>query len=259
MRINKKKILILATPLLIIALFIGIHLRGKSEKTHWVKASTGTAYSTVYGLGTVTSDDIYTLHVGTTSSVKKLFVHQGDEVSKGDPLASFIDLVLARAPFSGTVVSLSTHKGETVDPQSKILTIKSMKNRYILVSLEQQGALFVKKGQTVIINIENLRGKKIRGWVEDIYPNNNSFYVKVGVKNLPPNIIPEMTADIAIVTKKQENATKIPIGAVHNHVVIKREGLKKIPVTITLGAKGGSWVQVTSGNIHPGDTVLVRT
>jgi macrolide-specific efflux system membrane fusion protein len=257
MRSKKRKIYIISTAfIIVIAIFIAIHHQKNQPKSHWVKARSSDVYRTVYGLGTVTSDNVYNLRVGVTTSLRQLFVHEGEKVKSGSPLVSFTDLPLIRAPIGGTVTSIPIHKAETIYPQTTILTIMDLKKRYILVTLEQQGALLVQKGQVVKISIESIRNQNFTGTVENIYPKDNNFYVKIRVKDLPQKILPEMTTDVAIIVADRKNVLQVPTSSIHDSTVITRDGNKKIPIKVSLGESNGDWTEITSGNLTASTDVL---
>ncbi len=258
MSTNKRKKYILSIALVIIvAIFVAIHQHKSKANSHWAKARRGDVYKTVYGLGTVTSDNTYNLRVGVTTSIRQLFVHEGEQVKPGTPLASFTDLPLIRSPIEGTVTSIPINKAETVYPQTNILTITNLKKRYILVTLEQQGALMVQKGQRVKISIESIRNQNFTGTVENIYPKDNNFYVKIRVKDLPSNILPEMTTDVAIIIADQKNVLQVPSAAIHNNTVITHQGNKKVTVKVTPGITNNEWTEISSSDISAGSEVLV--
>ena len=92
----------------------------------------------VYGIGTVTATHSFQLKLGVTGSVVDLYVKEGDSVKKGERLVN-IDQVVYRAPFAGTVTSLPYKIGENVFAQLPILSLVNLLDRYLVVSLEQQG------------------------------------------------------------------------------------------------------------------------
>ena len=160
----------------------------------------------VYGLGTVKSDLIFDLKVGTTVTIAKLFVREGDTVKLGDALLELNNHVLFTAPFAGKISKLPFHVGETVFAQVSLLTLVNMQARYVLVSLEQKGATLVHEGQTAWLSFESLRQEKVLGRVESLYPSEGEFLVRIESAQMPAEIIPGMTADVAIEIQRQEGS-----------------------------------------------------
>lgn len=247
--------------ILILVLLCGVAFtwlyRQDAGSTHWIKPSQGPLIDAVYGLGTVTADKIFNLKLGITSTVKKLYVYEGDEVEKGARLVQLADLPLVRAPFAGVITALELHKGETIFPQSNVLTLKDLKQRYILVSLEQQAAIRVRKGQTVKVSFDSAPQKVYAGQVISVYPNKEEFYVKISVADLPESILPEMTADVAIEIGHKTNALLIPIAAIHNHTITIKRGNQQQQLKITTGLTVGKLIEITSDNLRADDHILV--
>ncbi len=85
-----------------------------SEETF--KPKMGHVVESIYGLGTVTADQVFRLRSGVTLDVRKLFVKEGDLVKPNDPLVQFDDNVM-RSTIVGTVTAVAFKEGELVTPQ----------------------------------------------------------------------------------------------------------------------------------------------
>jgi hypothetical protein len=59
----------------------------------------------VYGIGMVTATRSFQLKLGVTSTIRRLFVREGDQVRRGQQLAD-LDGVPFSAPFDGTITLL---------------------------------------------------------------------------------------------------------------------------------------------------------
>jgi multidrug efflux pump subunit AcrA (membrane-fusion protein) len=190
-------------------------------------------------------------------TLKKLYIDEGATVKKDDPLVSFVDNHLTRAPFDGVVTSLPYKEGETIFPQLAVLTLTDLKNPYVVVSLEQSGAIPVRNGQKAFLSFESLRGQKLNGTVSAIYPKDGEFYVNIEVPGLPEGILVGMTCDVAIQVSAKDNVLQIPIVAVNQgYVTVLRGGIpKKIPVK--LGVTDGTWAEVADNSIQAGDTLIL--
>lgn len=158
----------------------------------------------VYGLGTVKSDLIYDLRVGTTVTIAKLFVREGDTVQVGGALLELSNHILFTAPFSGKVTKLPFHVGETVFAQTSLLTLVNLEARYVVVSLEQKGTTLVRENQVAWLSFESLRQEKVLGRVESVYPSDGEFLVRIASSQIPSEILPGMTADVAIEIQRAE-------------------------------------------------------
>lgn len=245
----------LVVPLLLV-LVLGYVIHSCTSEQR-VQPKMGKMVESVYGIGTVTARHTYDLKLGVMDTLKKLFIDEGATVKKGDPLVSFVDNSLSRAPFDGVVTSLPYKEGETIFPQLAVLTLTDLKNPYIVVSLEQSAAIPVRKDQKAFLSFESLRGQRLEGTVSAIYPKDGDFYVNIEVPNFPEGILVGMTCDVAIQVAAKDNVLQIPVVAVDKgYVTILKSGIPK-KVAVKLGATDGSWAEVTDNSVQPGDTLLL--
>ncbi len=217
----------------------------------------GRVVESVYGIGTVTARHTYQLKLGVMDTLKKLYVDEGTSVKKGNPLVSFTDNNITRAPFDGVVTSLPYKEGETIFPQLAVLTLTDLKNPYVVVSLEQTGAIPVRNGQQALLSFESLRGEKLSGTVSAIYPKDGEFLVNIEVPGLPPGILVGMTCDVAIQIAAKNNVLQIPMVAVDKGFVTLLKGGIPKKVAVKIGAMDGTWAEVTDNSVQPSDTILL--
>ncbi|MCX7997424.1 MAG: hypothetical protein N3A69_00545 [Leptospiraceae bacterium] len=138
-----------------------------------------------------------------------------------------------------------------------ILTLTDLVHLHLVVSLEQEGALRVRAGQNVRFSFESLTGKKFTGKVKSIFPNRNQFFVKIEPDELPPEILPGMTADVAIEVAKKENVLLIPVVSIHNGKVMRiREG-KKSKIDVQIGNLDGEWAEVINSDLGVNDEIVI--
>jgi membrane fusion protein, macrolide-specific efflux system len=189
--------------------------------------------------------------------VRKFFVNEGDLVQPGQSLAQLEDIVM-RSPIEGTVTAVSYRDGEIVPPQVSIVTVTNLDKLYLEVSLEQQSILRVKKDQAVAVSFESLRNEKYEGVVASIYPRDSQFIVRIELKKWPREILPGMTADVAILVGKKTNVLLIPLRTIVSGQVTRIRDNKKERVPVKLGVIDGEWGEVTSENILPDDELVAR-
>ena len=98
--------------------------------------------------------------------------------------------------------------------------MEDLADKYIEVSLEQEGALRVKEGQQVKILFESLRGNVFKGKVQAIFPKNEEFITHIEVEGLGAEVLPGMTADVSITVSTHDDALLVPVSGVSNGVVL---------------------------------------
>ena len=207
----------------------------------------GSIIESVYGIGTVTATRRYQVKTGVTSTIRGLFVKEGDDVKKGRLL---IDLDGARfsAPFDGTITSLPFKIGESVFSQAVILQLVDLSDRYLLVSLTQQGAVRVKRGQTAQLNFEGMREKSYEGSVESIYSQDGNFLVRINAQHLPAQLLPGMTADVAIGVAEHRDVLVAPTaGVLENKAQVKRGDANLFTAQVQVGISDGDRTEIIGG------------
>jgi multidrug efflux pump subunit AcrA (membrane-fusion protein) len=253
--LKKYKFRVLLGIAAIAGLAVGIHIwKAYSQRVH---PKVGNMVESVYGIGTVTARHTYQLKLGVSDTIAKLFVDEGAAVQKGQALIALVDNHTIRAPFAGVVTALPYKEGESVFPQIPVLTLTDLKNPYIVVSLEQSGAIPVRRDQKAFLSFESLRGQKLQGIVSAIYPKDGEFYVNIEVPQIPEGILVGMTCDVAIQVAAKENVLQVPMVAVDRGTVTLLKGGIPKKVSVKLGATDGIWTEVTDNSVQLGDTLLL--
>ncbi|MCB1168749.1 MAG: efflux RND transporter periplasmic adaptor subunit [Leptospiraceae bacterium] len=221
-----------------------------------VEPRRGPIVEAVYGLGTVTPRRTFTAKLGVAGRIESISARPGDTVEKGNPLIR-TDSIQFRAPFAGTVTNLFFEENEIVMPGSPIITIKTMHDHHIELLMDQESVLRIRPGLKAELSFETLRNRKIQGVVSRVYSSGGEFVVEVESDEMPEEVLPDMTADVAIEVARRENALLIPQRAVQRgQVQILRHGLRKrIPVKI--GAADAEWVEILDDSLQPDDRIIV--
>ncbi|MEK7357693.1 MAG: efflux RND transporter periplasmic adaptor subunit [Bdellovibrionota bacterium] len=221
-------------------------------------AKRGEIVEAIYGLGKVKARRQVEIKVGVLSSVQEVFVKEGDVVVKGAPLIRFSDGPRFRSPIGGTVTLVAADPGETVSPQTPIIRVEDLTDRYIEVALEQQGALRVRKGLLAEVVFESLRSEKLTGEVTALFSKNEEFLAHIEVPGLSANILPGMTADVAIVAGRKKDALLVPLNAVANGQVTVRRGRHREKIHVKIGGIDGQWAEIVEGDVRLDDEIVVK-
>lgn len=235
-------------------------IRSKHSETDMLSKpiAKGPIIESVYGIGTVTATKSYMLKYGVNTTIKKIYVKEGDTVKSQQKLVDMLDGNSLRAPFSGTITALPCKVGENVLAQSTVLNLVDLEDRYVVVSLEQRSAILVHPGQKAKLSFDGLRKESYDGTVKSVYSNDNNFLVRIDASNLPPQILPGMTADVAISIATPHNALLVPVAAIDDDKVhVKRDrGIKT--VTVKTGIVDGAMAEILTGDLHEGDRLVIR-
>lgn len=219
----------------------------------------GKITDTVYGIGTVTAYRRFSFNPQVSNTVVESFVMEGDSVQKGVKLLKTDAGAIHYAPFDGIVNFFPYRNGENAYPTAPMMIVTDMHQRYILVSMEQQGAMQVRVGQKVKISFDSLRDKVFDGEVSAVYSYSGNFYARITGLSLPDFILPDMTCDVAIVVGVHENAILIPVAAfVKGNVWVKRGRAIPRLTPVKLGIVDATVAEVIEGDVQPGDQVVIR-
>ena len=258
---KKKSPFILAAILVVIAVlvYIGSRTRQRSYGVLTPPLERTQLTESVYGIGTIMARNSNQLRLGVPAKVRQIHVTEGDFVHRGQKLIDFDETGPMSAPFSGTITYLPVRVGETAFPQSVLLSIVDLADRYIVVSLEQRAAIQVKQGQLAKISFESMRDRVFEGTVQSVYSNNAAFLVRIGAKDLPPQLLPGMTGDVAIIIRTKKEVLSIPVAAIEEgQVNVKRGGLSPKKITVKTGILDGPTAEVIDGDLHEGDQLYIR-
>ena len=250
-----KKILWVLLGIAIVAGFFIYKNRESNPKGEWMRLKKGPIIEAVYGIGTVTPKYTYQVKTAIATTVEVLYVEEGQRVKKGQKLA-LLD-TLFKAPFTGTITSILYKTGETVNPQTSVLTLVDLRHCYMVVNIEQQGAVKLRIGQEATLSFESLRDRQFVGSVKHIYSNNGQFLVHIDCPNLQENILPGMTADVAITLRKKNEVLTVPIIAIKNGSVTRRRNKQIAKIAIKTGTIDSQMVEVINSDLQDGDDVWV--
>ncbi len=248
-----KRMILLAIPVAGAALFFALRMR--SPET--VKPKRGPVVVAVYALGTVTSENIFNFKAGMTAQIAQLFVREGDTVQRGQRLIALDSGAIVTAPFNGTVTRVAFQKGEIIMPGILALTLMDLDHKYISVSLDQESAVRVKANQPVQISFESDRSKVYQGRVEKLYPQAGQFLARIKA-DLPHDVLPDMTADLAIETEKKENRILVPSKAILDSQVIRVRDGRRQKLKVETGAADGEWIEITNDVITDTDELVLQ-
>lgn len=212
----------------------------------------------IYSLATVQANKIFTLKIGISSNIRKFHVSEGDAVKRGQRLVDFEDFPPITTPIAGTVAGIYFKEGEAVFPQNRIMTVIDLEDRTLAIDLEEQGAILVRKGQKCRVSFESMRDKALSGSVKAIYPYEGQFRALIALKDMPAEILPGMTADVAIEIGQGKKVFYVPTTAVNEgKISVKRDGKLKTLAVQTFNAVGGK-MQIQNPELREGDIVVYR-
>lgn len=253
-----KKILYISLTTIVVLVLSSL-LWWKRPQYEYVHPKMGSIIEAIYGLGKVKTHHQYDVKVNIVSHIEKIYVKEGQMVKKKDPLVLLEGGLLFKTPYDGTVTNVAFNEYDIVTPQVSLITVQDMSDKYIEVSLDQEGVLRVKKGQKAIILFEGLRAEKYYSQVNAVFPKHDEFLAHLELNQPIDSVLPGMTADISIIVSEDKNSLLVPVAGISNgHVLVRRANGKKEKVPIKIGGVDGEWAQVLEGDVSEEDEVIIR-
>jgi len=224
--------------------------------------------------------------------VEKILKDEGDRVTAGDILAwmsssdraAIVDAARAQgpdvlkkwedtykltpivAPLSGTVILRNIVVGQTVDLSMVLFAVSDQ--LIVLAHVDETDIARVKVGQGARVTLDAYVNHPIEGRVMSVlYEGVNvsnviTYGVKIHPMNVPSFFRSQMTANIGLIVKREENALLVPSAGVktsssgNSQVLVPGPDNKPVFRDITVGLDNGEQTQVLTG-LEAGDTVLL--
>ncbi|MGH7843495.1 MAG: efflux RND transporter periplasmic adaptor subunit [Candidatus Binataceae bacterium] len=192
------------------------------------------------------------------------------------------------APVDGTVVSRNVDVGQTVAASFQTPTLfliaKDLTQMQVDTNVSESDIGNVQKGATSEFTVDAFPRRTFQGAVTQVrqapitVQNVVTYDVVITVANPELLLKPGMTANVTIVTASRDNATRIPLQALRyspkraDHSVQAAErgagsprqsrvwtlaGNQLAPVAVTTGLDDGDNVELLTGDLKPGDEVVV--
>jgi multidrug efflux pump subunit AcrA (membrane-fusion protein) len=211
----------------------------------------------VYGLGSIKSRKIFHARVALTTLMEKMYVDEGQFVKKGTALFRLSEGSTVYAPFDGDITHISVEDGEMVFAQKDILIMQDLKDLFVEVNLEQEGAIKIKKNMKAVLSFDNLSQQIIEGQVFAVLPHEEKFKVQVLSNQFPEGLLPAMSVDVTFTISSKDSAILVPVKAVVNgHIMRIRQGTKERIKVIT-GIQDGSFVEIVDPILETTDQIQI--
>ncbi|HOL70705.1 MAG TPA: efflux RND transporter periplasmic adaptor subunit [Bryobacteraceae bacterium] len=170
------------------------------------------------------------------------------------------------APFSGVITQFSAAPGETIGPETELMTIADLSTVWVLADLYEKDIHAVREGQRAEVFVPSYPGRVFAGvisYVSDVLDaNTRTAKVRVEVPNPEDLLKLEMFATVRIPAPASRSAVAIPAAAVQNVdgatvAFVKTAADRFEKRTLKLGQRSGDWVEIIDG-IKAGEVVVTE-
>jgi len=182
-----------------------------------------------------------------------------------------------RAPFDAVVLTKNADIGDIVTPigaaanaKAAVVSIADLGSLQVEADVSESNLEKVTVGQPCEIQLDALPEARFRGRVHMVVPTADrskaTVLVKVRFEKLDPRILPEMSAKVAFLQRPVAPGEEKPKTAVNPAAVVERGGRKVVYLVkgnrvvetpVTVGAKIGEMLEITSG-VKPGDKIALK-
>ncbi|UJF35172.1 efflux RND transporter periplasmic adaptor subunit [Paenibacillus hexagrammi] len=184
------------------------------------------------------------------------------------------------APFSGTIVSVTSKKGDTVKTDESVATIADLSQLTVAASVSADDAKKLAVGMEAIVDI-NTAGQ-FKGKVKSLpvpqsdngngggfYPGGSGSeqdsidnYLVVELDDFPPGLGRGLQLSVTVITDRKENALTIPLSALRsyagrNYVQVVDDQGNKREVDVEIGQQTSTEVEIVKG-LTAGQKVVGR-
>lgn len=177
------------------------------------------------------------------------------------------DALYIKAPFDGEVMAVNYRPGDLVSQTAAALVLANRSQLHVEVSVDESEVSQIKLAAPASITFNSLPDLKLGGAVSRIDAFGTAvqglvkYTVWVDLAERDPRLLLGMTADVSIVTDRNEGALAVPLDAVQldnsgEFVNRLKPGGQVERVNVVSGQVQGDLV-VVSGPLRPGDRVQV--
>lgn len=171
-----------------------------------------------------------------------------------------------RAPFAGVITHLSAAPGETIGPDSALMTVADLSTVWVLADVYAKDLSFVRTGGEALVEVASFPGRLFKGtvtYVSDVLDaETRTAKVRIEVPNSAQLLKIDMFATVRIPTPGSRNALVIPAGAVQfiggEAIAFVRTSAERFELrALVPGGRDSQWVEVLEG-LKEGETVVAE-
>ncbi len=174
-----------------------------------------------------------------------------------------ISKTYVRAPFSGIIGLRNVSSGAYVTPQTVLTTMQDVSKVKIDFSIPEKYIYLFKSGQKINFKVDGIEGEfeaEIYAYEPKIENDTRSLVLRAITTNPGKKLMPGTFANVTFMVNQSSDAMMIPTEALipklkGQSVYVVREGKAKL-VDVNIGERTQSLIQIISGDIKSGDTII---
>ncbi|MCZ7637412.1 MAG: efflux RND transporter periplasmic adaptor subunit [Verrucomicrobia bacterium] len=185
---------------------------------------------------------------------------------------ALLDKAVIQAPFAGVVLDVTTEVGEWISPSPPGVFIPPVVDLidpdalYLEAPIDEADVARIRTGLPARITLDAFRGQSFAGtltyvssFVETRQEQNRTLRVEAefDAAELPPNLLPGLSADLEVILEAREAVLRIPTYALleGGRVLLVQQG-RLVERTVSTGLRNWSFTEITTG-LAAGEEVVL--
>jgi membrane fusion protein, multidrug efflux system len=168
-----------------------------------------------------------------------------------------------RAPFSGIIGLRNVSNGAYVTPQTVLTTMQDVSRVKVDFSIPEKYIYLFQKGQKIKFTVDGLEGDftgEVYAYEPKVENNTRSLVLRAVCENPGKKLLPGTFANVTFRLSETGNALMVPSQSIvpklkGQSVFVVKDG-KAVSVDVEIGERTENMVQIISGNITAGDTII---
>lgn len=197
------------------------------------------------------------------TSIREIYVTNGQAVRKGDKLMLLDNGELLKAGLDGIVTEMRFDTTDWLWNNVDLIQISDLTNLTVSLSVDEYDVRNVSAGQTCLVTIVPT-GEVFETKISHVDRVSSSsgqvaFYTVTADLTVPESVLPGMTASVTIPSDRAEDTLVLDMAALafdeeKQPYVLRKNGTDYQKIPVTTGLSDGMQVQILSG-LTEGDTV----
>ncbi len=231
-------------------------------------ATTGSISNALSFSGNLSLIDSETYTAASSSTVRKVYVAEGDEVKEDDKLLRLANGETVTAGFDGQVNVLSVKEDDSVIPGDTLVQIADFIHLCVQFRVDEYDISDVSVGQACTVTVTALE-KSFESEIASIdhisaSSGNVAYYTATAYVNVDSGVLPGMQVTVSIPQEEAENVVILKVDALsfdatnQAYVWMKNGAGTLEQVNVTTGVSNGNYIEITEG-LKDGDEVYVES
>lgn len=231
-------------------------------------AATGSISNALSFSGNLSLIDSASYSASNQSTVRKVYVAVGDNVSDGDKLVRLANGETIAAEFDGRVNTLSVAEGDSVNAGDALVQVADFTHMSVRFRVDEYDISEVAVGQTCTVTVTALE----RSFDSEIAAidyisasgGNVAYYTATVYLDVDDGVYPGMQTSVSIVQEEANDVVVLKMDALSfdennsAYVWMYNDASELEKVSVEVGVSNGNYVEIKSG-LSDGDTVYVES